>query len=102
VSPRSGWVSAGSLARRSGPKPMAVSTQSAALSEEAQRIQATHRSWLVMWSAWHQTFTAFCCISPVPLIVDEPTADALISEMLRVELHYSPTRIDAFGGVVIS
>jgi hypothetical protein len=51
-----------------------------------------------MWSPWHRTFTAFSCFTPDPLVVDEPTADALVSTMLRVKLHYSPTRIDALGG----
>jgi hypothetical protein len=55
-----------------------------------------------MWSAWHRTFTAFGCFAPAPLVVDQPTADALLSEMLHVELHYSPTRVDVLGGVVIS
>lgn len=77
---------------------MALGEQDAALSDEATRIQATHRSWVVMWSAWHRTFTAFSCFTPGPLVVDQPTSDALVSEMLRVELHYSPTRIDVLGG----
>jgi hypothetical protein len=53
-----------------------------------------------MWSAWRRTFTAFSCFTPGPLVVDEPTPDALISAMRRVELHYSPTRIDGLGGVL--
>jgi hypothetical protein len=53
-----------------------------------------------MWSAWHRTFTAFSCFAPGPLVVDEPTADALVSAMLRAELHYSLTRIDGLGRVL--
>jgi hypothetical protein len=74
----------------------------AACSEQALRIQEGHRQWVVMWSAWHRTFTAFSCFAPGPLVVDKPTADALLSEMARVELHYSPTRVDVLGGVVVS
>jgi hypothetical protein len=51
-----------------------------------------------MWSVYRRTFTAFSCFTPEPLVVDEPTADALVREMLRVKMHYSPTRIDALSG----
>jgi hypothetical protein len=90
---------AGSLARRSTSGRSALGKEDAARSEEARRIQKSHRNWVVMWSAWHRTFTAFSCFAAGPLVVDEPTSDALVSEMLRVELHYSPTRIDGLGGV---
>jgi len=96
----SGRVSAGGLARRSKSGRSVLGEEDAGCSEEARRIQESHRSWVVMWSAWHRTFTAFSCFSPGPLVVDEPTADALVRVMLRVELHYSPTRIDGLGGVL--
>jgi hypothetical protein len=92
-----GRVPDGSLTRRSKrgrPTPV----NDANCFEQARRIQGNHREWLVMWSPWHRTFTAFSCFTPDPLVVDEPTADALVSTMLRVKLHYSPTRIDALGG----
>jgi hypothetical protein len=44
-------------------------------------------------------FTAFGCFSDDRLVVDEPTADRLVSEMLRVELSYGVTRVDVLGGV---
>lgn len=97
-----GWAPAGSLARRSEPHRSALGEEDAACSEQALRIQASHRQWLVMWSTWRRTFTAFSCFAPDPLVVDQPTADALLNEMLRIELHYSPTRVDALGGVVAS
>jgi hypothetical protein len=96
---RAGWVPAGSLARRSKPHRSALGEQDALRSQEAQRIQNSHRSWLVMWSVWRRTFTAFSCFSPHPLVVDKPTADGLVSEMRRIELHYSPTPIDVQKGV---
>jgi hypothetical protein len=74
----------------------------AACSEQARRIQAAHRQWVVMWSAWRRTYTAFSCFTAGPLVVDEATPDGLISAMVRVELHHSPTRVDALGGVVVS
>lgn len=60
-------------------------------SEQARRIQDSRRGWLVMWSVWHRTFTAFGCFSPDRLIIDESTVDELAEQMLRVELHYSAT-----------
>jgi hypothetical protein len=45
-----------------------------------------------MWSAWHRTFTAFGCFAPVPLVLDEPTAEALVSQMRHAELYYSAAR----------
>jgi hypothetical protein len=50
-----------------------------------------------MWSVWHRTYTAFSCFSPVPLMIDRDTPDALVHEMNRLELYYSPTRIDTIG-----
>ena len=61
-----------------------------------------HRQWVVMWSAWRRTYTAFSCFTAGPLVVDEATPDGLVSAMVRVELHYSPTRVDVLGGVVAS
>jgi hypothetical protein len=95
VNPRTAWVAAGSLARRSGPNPGVVGEWDAACAAEAQRIQASRRGWLVMWSPWHRTYTAFCCLSPDhsrPL--DAATTDELVREMRRVELRYAPTRFD--------
>jgi translation initiation factor 2 gamma subunit (eIF-2gamma) len=71
-------------------------------SEQALRIQAAHRQWVVMWSVWRRTYTAFSCFTVGPLVVDEATPDGLVSAMARVELHHSPTRVDALGGVVVS
>jgi hypothetical protein len=45
-----------------------------------------------MWSTWHRTFTAFSCFAPVPLVLDEPTAEALINQMRHAELYYSAVR----------
>jgi hypothetical protein len=97
----SGRSSTGGLAQRSEPVRSALD-DAAACSEEALRIQATHRQWVVMWSAWRRTYTAFSCFTAGPLVVDEATPDDLVSAMVRVELHYSPTRVDVLGGVAAS
>lgn len=89
------WSPADCWARR----PITSATASAGLSErdawcseQARRIQESRWGWLVMWSPWHRTFTAFSCFSPSPLVVDEPTVDRLFDQMIRVELFYSTTR----------
>jgi hypothetical protein len=64
-------------------------------SAEARRIQAIHRGWVVMWSTWHRTFTAFSYFAPVPLVLDEPTPESLVNRMREVELHYSTSRVNA-------
>ena len=61
--------------------------------EEAQRIQELSNHWVVMWSAWHQTFTAFSCFSPNRLVLDEPTSAELLDAMRRTEIHHTPTLI---------
>jgi hypothetical protein len=96
------WAATGSSGRRSQPCQSTLSEDNAACLEQARRIQATHRQWVVMWSAWRRTYTAFSCFTTGPLVVDEATPDGLVSAMVRAELHYSPTRVDALGGVVVS
>lgn len=98
----SGWRMAGGLARRTKPAGSVSAKDDAVRSEQARRIQATHRQWVVMWSAWRRTYTAFSCFTAEPLVVDEATPDGLVSAMVRVETHHSPTRVDALGGVVAS
>ena len=103
--PRGGvrvWADTGDLARRSKPGRSALGDDDSARSEQARRIQATHRQWVVMWSAWRRTYTAFSCFTAGPLVVDEATPDGLVSAMVRIELHHSPTRVDVLGGVVVS
>ncbi|WP_329251803.1 hypothetical protein OG417_07795 [Actinoallomurus sp. NBC_01490] len=51
---------------------------------------------MVMWSAWHQTFTAFGCFAPDRLVLDEPTSAELLDAMRQAELHHTPTLIDSF------
>lgn len=60
--------------------------------EQARQIQGQYRRWLVMWSRWHRTFTAFSCFSPRPLVVDEPTADRLRERISSIELYYDTAR----------
>jgi hypothetical protein len=67
-------------------------------SQEAWRIGYQHRGWLVMWSVWHRRFTAFCCFSPVPLLIEAPTAAELTAHLRRAEQHYTETPADPRSG----
>jgi hypothetical protein len=87
-----GWISAGQP-RHSARK--SAKAHDALCAEQAERIQLAHRGWVVMWSAWHRTFTAFGCFSQARLVVDEPTADGLVDQMRRIELQHSAIRAGA-------
>ncbi|REE96789.1 hypothetical protein [Thermomonospora umbrina] len=51
----------------------------------ASRLQTAFPGWLVMWSPWRRTFTAFASFTPNALVMDEPTTDRLIDQMRMVE-----------------
>jgi hypothetical protein len=87
-----GWHAEGGSSRRSataGGRSVRLGEKDVRRSAQARRIQESRRGWLVMWSAWHRTFTAFSCFAPVPLVLDEPTPEALIHQMRHAELYYS-------------
>jgi hypothetical protein len=94
-----GWLTSGELTQRHAAGRSELSIDDAQYVKDVQRIQRQHRGWLVMWSRWRRTFTAFSCFTPEALVVDKRTADDLISEMHRIEMHYCPTRIDSLGGI---
>jgi hypothetical protein len=52
------------------------------------RLQACSPCWLVMWSTYHMTFTAFAAFAPVPLVLDDADADRLAVTMRQEELRY--------------
>jgi hypothetical protein len=68
---------------------MALTEHDTRHSAEARQIQHSRRGWLVMWSLWRRTFTAFSCFSPAPVVVDAPTPESLLIRMQHVELYYS-------------
>lgn len=37
----------------------------------ARGLQSRWRTWLIIWSKWRQTYTAFSCTTSEPLIIDE-------------------------------
>jgi hypothetical protein len=59
----------------------------------AESLQRSCPQWLVMWSAWRRTFTAFACFTREPVIIDEPRADVFLQLIKQVELEASGRRI---------
>jgi hypothetical protein len=51
----------------------------------AASLQMTCPRWLIMWSRWHQTYTAFACFTREPVIVDEAMVDAFLARIQQVE-----------------
>jgi hypothetical protein len=49
-------------------------------------LQQTCPSWLVMWSRWRQTYTAFACFTAEPVIVDEAQEDAFLARLKAIEM----------------
>jgi hypothetical protein len=78
--------------------PMALTEKDTWHSAEARQIQQSHRGWLVMWSVWRRTFTAFSCFSTAPVVVDAPTTQSLLIRMHHVELYYGSHQLAAMKG----
>jgi len=85
--------------RRAKPAGSQHGPEDAACWEQARRIQDRHRNWVVMWSAWRQTFTAFGCFAPDRLVLDEPTTAELLDAMRAAELHHCPTITDGLTAI---
>lgn len=52
----------------------------------AASLQKTCPRWLIMWSRWHQTYTAFACFTREPIIVDEAAVEVFLARVEQVEL----------------
>jgi hypothetical protein len=63
----------------------------------ARGLQKDFRGWLVMWSKWRQTYTAFACITTEPLIIDEPEIGRFRARIEQVE--QARTRTPASGAM---
>lgn len=59
----------------------------------AADLQATCRSWLVIWSPWRRTFTGFACFTAGQVIIDEADKDAFLEQVKQVELANSVGRV---------
>lgn len=94
------WQPASGLARRTRSR-KSIAEMDQDRIERAVQIQVIHRDWLVMWSPWHRTFTAFGCFPDKRLVLDDETADGLIAKMHNAEAHYAPTRIDFVKGIPV-
>jgi hypothetical protein len=48
----------------------------------------TRPGWVVMWSPWRRSYTAFAAFTPVPVVIDANTIDRLVVQMRGAERHY--------------
>jgi hypothetical protein len=64
-------------------------------SDIARGLQSSYRGWVVMWSKWRQTFTAFSCITVEPVIIDDADFDRFQDRIRQVEQK----RADELAGV---
>jgi hypothetical protein len=55
----------------------------------AYRVQAARSGWLVIWSPWRRTFTAFAVFAPEPVVIDEATVELLVNRMHLAESWYA-------------
>lgn len=57
--------------------------------EGLARVQRACPGWLVMWSPWRQTYTAFCATSREGLVLDENEPTDLIQRIVHADLVLS-------------
>lgn len=55
----------------------------------ASQVEAVRPGWVVLWSPWRRTFTAFGCFAPVPVVLDDPVPVRLVSRMDRLQARYA-------------
>lgn len=54
-------------------------------SDIARSLQNRCRGWLVIWSKWRQTYTAFSCMTTEPMIIDDADFDRFLDRIEQVE-----------------
>lgn len=54
-------------------------------SDIARGLQGRYRGWVVIWSKWRQTYTAFCCMTAEPVIIDDADFDRFLKRIGQVE-----------------
>lgn len=57
--------------------------------DSVKDLQSKVRGWIVMWSPWRQTFTAFARFSSEPLIIDEADSDRFVERLQQMEQHHA-------------
>lgn len=60
--------------------------------EIARGVQRKCGRWLVMWSAWRQTYTGFACFTREPVIVDEARIERFLERIEQVEMAVFASR----------
>jgi hypothetical protein len=95
------WLGLRNRSRGSGDGRPAESPRAAASSgtrkrvavEQARQLELSQPGWVVMWSPWRRSYTAFAYFTPVPVVIDARTVDRLLLEMRGAEQHYSAPQV---------
>lgn len=74
------------------PTRYAVPRTAAGNAEIARGVQRKCGRWLVMWSAWRQTYTGFACFTREPVIVDEARIERFLERIEQVEMAVFASR----------
>jgi hypothetical protein len=64
--------------------------------ETAARLERWCPGWVVIWSAWRQTFTAFSAVTAECVVIDDQSANRLLERVGAIQ------RAAAHGRAVIS
>ncbi|MGI8330378.1 hypothetical protein ACRYCC_10460 [Actinomadura scrupuli] len=65
--------------------------------EQARWLGASRPGWLVIWSPWRRTFTAFAYFAPDAVVIDEMAVDRLLVAMRETEQRYAiPVSVPAY------
>jgi hypothetical protein len=54
-----------------------------------ERLQQTCPRWLIIWSPWRQTFTAFACFTAERTVIDYADEATFLKLIRRIELAHS-------------
>lgn len=66
---------------------------------QARALQRTRPGWVVMWSYWRRTFTAFACFAPDPVVIDEAVPERLAVRLNDAERYYAARSTMLPGGM---
>jgi hypothetical protein len=67
-------------------------------SDQARWLGTSRPGWLVIWSPWRRTFTAFACFAPDAVVIDEMAVDRLLVAMREAEQRYAiPASVPAYA-----
>ncbi len=65
---------------------------------QAQELTRHCRGWLVIWSPWRRTYTAFACFTPESVVLDADAPHQLLIQMQQTERHAVAMQPAVFQG----